>query len=357
MPLPFVLAGLAAAAGAAGVIKGGKAISDNSKAKELISNVQYIYDLAKDRLESQRQYTANDLNTLGEVKLNSWSKEIGRFVDLFGKFKKVDIQGKIELNSNLKMSNTNNIKNMQSASLKATEIVKGGVASLGAGALAGIASYGGAMMFASASTGTAIATLSGAAATNATLAWFGGGSLAAGGAGMAGGTLVLGGIVAGPVLAVAGFIMAAKAEENLAKAKKTYSEAENAAERMNTMVTFLERVSRISNNYKDFLVKFGYRFSPILSELDNVYNEALKEQEKYFGNKIRKSFGLRIKIDYRKLTQSQQRVLHISWLMAQILYKVLAAPLLDKNGDIVNDAERILIEAKDADNNLIEANV
>ena len=43
--------------------------------------------------------------------------------------------------------------------------------------------------------------------------------------------------------------------------------------------------------------------------------------------------------------------------MAQILYKVLAVPLLDKNGDIVNDAERILIEAKDADNNLIEANV
>ena len=56
--------------------------------------------------------------------------------------------------------------------------------------------------FAAASTGTAIATLSGAAATNATLAFFGGGSLAAGGLGMAGGTAVLGGLVAGPALCV-----------------------------------------------------------------------------------------------------------------------------------------------------------
>lgn len=52
----------------------------------------------------------------------------------------------------------------------------------------------------SASTGTAISSLSGIAATNATLAWFGGGSLATGGAGMAGGFWVLGGIVAAPII-------------------------------------------------------------------------------------------------------------------------------------------------------------
>lgn len=102
---------------------------------------------------------------------------------------------------------------MEAAALKATEIARAGVASLGTGVLAGIASYGGAMMFASASTGTAIASLSGVAATNATLAWFGGGALTAGGLGMAGGTLVLGGIVVGPVLAAAGLIMNAKADE------------------------------------------------------------------------------------------------------------------------------------------------
>src|SRR5690606_11838633 len=57
-----------------------------------------------------------------------------------------------------------------------------------AGAAAGFAVYGGVMAFAAASTGTAIPSLAGVAATNATLAAIGGGSLATGGLGIAGGT-------------------------------------------------------------------------------------------------------------------------------------------------------------------------
>lgn len=51
--------------------------------------------------------------------------------------------------------------------------------------------------FGTASTGTAISALSGAAATNAALAWLGGGALAAGGGGMAAGQALL--VLAGPV--------------------------------------------------------------------------------------------------------------------------------------------------------------
>ena len=58
----------------------------------------------------------------------------------------------------------------------------------GAAAMTGAAAYG------TASTGTAIASLSGVAAKKATLAWWGGGSLASGGFGMSGGAVVLGGI-------------------------------------------------------------------------------------------------------------------------------------------------------------------
>lgn len=51
--------------------------------------------------------------------------------------------------------------------------------------------------FGTASTGTAISALSGAAATNAALAWLGGGALAAGGGGMAAGNALL--AMAGPI--------------------------------------------------------------------------------------------------------------------------------------------------------------
>lgn len=75
---------------------------------------------------------------------------------------------------------------------------------LGAGSIAGgslaIGSWGLVMAMGSASTGAAISGLSGVAATNAALAWFGGGALAAGGAGMAGGAAVLGGLFAIPLI-------------------------------------------------------------------------------------------------------------------------------------------------------------
>ncbi len=77
-----------------------------------------------------------------------------------------------------------------------------GVGSLTGGSMA-VGAWSLVSIFGSASTGAAISGLSGVAATNATLAWFGGGALATGGAGMAGGMTVLGGIVAVPLVYVA----------------------------------------------------------------------------------------------------------------------------------------------------------
>jgi len=82
----------------------------------------------------------------------------------------------------------------------------------------------------SASTGTAIFSLSGIAATNATLAWFGGGALAAGGAGMSGGMMVLGGIVAAPMIYFATKGAYAKAEKIRKEAIKINNEHKRITE-------------------------------------------------------------------------------------------------------------------------------
>lgn len=97
--------------------------------------------------------------------------------------------------------------------LNATKGVAAGVSTAaGAWALAGT--------FGAASTGTALSTLSGAALTNATLAWFGGGALAAGGGGMAAGAAVLGGVVALPALALLAVFSHASADKKIAEMKK-----------------------------------------------------------------------------------------------------------------------------------------
>lgn len=77
------------------------------------------------------------------------------------------------------------------------DIKAGGSAAAGVAAGAGVASLAPtaamaiATTFGTASTGTAISSLSGAAATNAALAWLGGGTLSAGGGGMAAGRFLL----------------------------------------------------------------------------------------------------------------------------------------------------------------------
>ncbi|MDD2478675.1 MAG: hypothetical protein PHS31_02140, partial [Victivallaceae bacterium] len=60
--------------------------------------------------------------------------------------------------------------------------------------------------FATCGTGTAIASLHGAVATNATMAWLGGGTIASGGFGIVGGTVVLGGIVTIATIATASLV-------------------------------------------------------------------------------------------------------------------------------------------------------
>lgn len=72
-----------------------------------------------------------------------------------------------------------------------------------AGAAAAYGSFKMAVTFGTASTGARIAGLYGAAARNAVLALLGGGTLAAGGRGVAGGTMFLKGIVAGPTVLLA----------------------------------------------------------------------------------------------------------------------------------------------------------
>ena len=75
----------------------------------------------------------------------------------------------------------------------------GGAAAAGGalGAFGSTAAMSVATVLGTASTGTAISTLSGAAATNAALAWLGGGAVATGGAGVEGGSFILG--LFGPV--------------------------------------------------------------------------------------------------------------------------------------------------------------
>jgi hypothetical protein len=122
-------------------------------------------------------------------------------------------------------------------------------------AVASAATYTGVPMavaaYGSASTGTAIAGLSGAAAQNATLAWLGGGSIAAGGGGMALGAVALSAVAIGPAILVGGFVMNGKGEKALTDAQRYCAEVDASVqeqERLRTRLTLVdERVQELHN--------------------------------------------------------------------------------------------------------------
>lgn len=303
--------------------------------EELLNSAQLMYDQATSDFENQKQKTTKSLENLGKVKLDCWSNDMEKYIELFQFFNNIEVE-KIDdgdtwfLGSNETPETM--LINIKDASLKANEVVKAGVSSLGTGALVGIASYGGAMMFGSASTGTAISDLSGAAKKNATLAWFGGGSKSSGGFGMQGGAIVLAGITVASIAAVAAAIAGAKGKEKLAEAKKVYAQAENAAADMRVMITGMKGISKMSDNYLFFIKQVRRKYIPFLNEVEKIKNKYSSDDSPY--------------IDYNVLTPVEQKTLHLSWLMTQIYYKVLSANIVNSDGAVELEAQEIINTSK-----------
>ncbi len=143
----------------------------NNGASDLYSERKKIYSLTEElQLYIVRLKNCPELLHKGVLRalkdsrdiLNAWKFEMG--------------ESDISTDSN----NSEELRNLGVAA------VGGAVALSGAPALMAVATT-----FGTAGTGAAISTLGGAAATNAALAWLGGGALAAGGGGMAAGSLIL----------------------------------------------------------------------------------------------------------------------------------------------------------------------
>ncbi len=158
----------------------------NKKHQDIAAKVtQEASDLYETRKATAQQTirTCEDyINTLANSP-KEFNKSVSEFKVNYAKFTKVVEQFNIDADR---------------ANIKGASVAGAGVlAGAGAAAFAPTAAMAIATTFGTASTGTAISALSGAAATNAALAWLGGGALAAGGGGMAAGNALL--ALAGPV--------------------------------------------------------------------------------------------------------------------------------------------------------------
>ena len=309
-----------------GISTGIKAGIDNKNANDINDLAQTILNNAKKRIEISKAASGKSLEVLGEKKIYILDNKINEFIRLFEKIKNISLNESSGLNelSKFRIDKDNSFLELKELGNLGTSMAKGLASGAVAGALTAFGAYGAATTFATASTGTAIASLSGAAATNATLAFFGGGSLAAGGLGVAGGTAVLGGMVAGPALAILGIVMSAKASKKLDEAYSNKAEAQKIAAELNTATIMCNGIRRRAYLFQRLLIKCESLFSPLLYEM----------------KKIQVISG----VDYNKYTIEQKETISRALNLAGTIKAILDTPILTEEGVLTPESETIGIE-------------
>ncbi|GAA7307130.1 hypothetical protein ID0576_08000 [Helicobacter pylori] len=187
----------------------------------------------------------------------------------------------------------------------------------GVGAAVGVlATYGAYTGISAAAGGTVLSSLGGA------LAWMSSGAISAGGLGMVGGMTVLGGLVAGPALAILGAVSANEMEEKLEKAKAYYSQVEAAVKKADVVIDNLLAVERVVKLFIRQITKcdvllFSLSQGAIATMKKHNYNHFLYSQE-----------------------EKDQLCVAVSTLMT--LSAFLKVPIIDKDQKLQENAQRAL---------------
>lgn len=320
MPLPLLFIGIAAATGTFGVGSTIKAGIDANTAKLVNKSATEIVQNTSDWVNAQRLACGRSLSQLGEEKLFVLSSSMTEFLDCFQKIKNVDFKDSEGLDELNKMHvDEKDFVEMRTLVNFAGSLAGGAVAGTAGGALAAFGAYGAAQALAFASTGTAISALSGAAATNATLAFFGGGSLAAGGLGMAGGTAVLGGLVAGPALMVMGIVAGSAAKKNLEKAYTNRAEAIQIASQLDVAGKQCETIRRRTYMFYNLLARLDTYFLPLIYKMEDIVTSE--------GD------------DYRAYSPDSKKIIASCASVAVSVKSVLDTPLLTDDGLLTDESE------------------
>lgn len=326
MALPFFLGAIAAVAGLGGVGKGVKGAIDTKDAKEVQDRAERIIVPAKDRLLRTKEKTTKTISDLGKMKLQTTAKELNDFVNIYSNIKGVDLTDSVGKNELSKLRLTKeNMKEIKDASLNAIDVLGGGITGVGAGVLLGWGTYGSVMALGTASTGAAIGGLSGVAAKNATLAWLGGGALKVGGGGIALGMKVLGGVITGPALLVAGIIYGAKAKEKLNNAYSNLAEAKRIEAELKTAETELKIIEKNARQFNKILCRCAEMLGLANIEMQEIVNKSTK---------------------WSTYSKDEKNTVIVAMKSAQIVKSIIDVPLLTNDGILTKEIRDTLNDPK-----------
>ena len=252
------------------------------KSLKLDKETNKKFQTASVNLEVFKKITKLELEAFGTLKLQLQATTIKNFLDFYEKFeKKINFSAfeKDEYSSD--SENEEYINKIKYSSELAANILADMTGGLISGLVLRYGAHSVVSTFALASTGAPIAGLYGAAASNATLAWFGGGAIATAGGGMVLGSAILGAFVAFPMW-IASIKGLKKMEERKKKVDITIKEIKNSITIMNNIVDKVENLRIQLYQLQKKVVK------PLafIEVLDSIENEEIQEFQKYFDKVI-----------------------------------------------------------------------
>lgn len=313
MPLPLIIGGIAVVAGSAGLGSGIHGGIKMKKASNTIKEAKTIQEEALARFDNRSKKTVELMDSIGTQELEILSS----FKDFSDTIEKIQNRPQFKnINSAGAIIPEYELMELKNASVGAG-ILLGGIGGAAAGTAGGFAAAGATtaavMAVGTASTGTAISSLSGVAATNATLAALGGGSIAAGGGGMALGSLVLGGATLGVGLLIGGVIFNISGSSLSKKSQIAYEQAKRTDRDVNRIYNYLYVLSKESKKFKNALDKTYSLYKEKLKVLDFCVN--------YYE-----------KTDWNDFIQKEKKDIENCVLLVGLLFKMCQTKLVYQDG-------------------------
>lgn len=318
MAVPIILAVMGITGAVSGLAMGTDGTKKIQSANEVLREAEQIQNNAVDLFKARSKNAISIMDGLGKQELQILST-FDRFSDYIEKIQGRPLFRKIKIESlDFEELNVKELKKVSSGANMLLSGLGGAVVGTAGGFAAVGATTSAFFALGTTSTGIAISELSGVAATNATIATIGGGSLAAGGGGMALGSAVLGGMATGIGLMFGGLVFEITGEHLNKSADKAMLEAKHTE----------QNVSKVIEHY-DKLIITTDAFGRVMAKIANMYIHSFQKMINIIDSKDN--------YDWSNFSEREKRVIENTILYVGLLYNMCKVQLVKKTNEELNE--------------------
>jgi len=301
---------------------------DRHDAKKIKNQADEDLSNAKEELEDKRNKTEKSIEKLGDAKLSAYSGSLENFYNCYTQISKADRKPFKRPTDSVSYKDVKH----SLITISKTQVSLKKVALQSAGAVSTGALVAGGTYFAV--KGLVFGKLAGVAAKNATLAWLGGGSLASGGAGMAGGMVVLGGIALAPVALFSMYMGYSSGKRKLNDAKNYADEVEVFVQKVKTLICELNQIDRAAKLFTKTIVSMDAVLQVQIEKLEPVINRLSNRTffQRVIRDPVKKFFHKNI------FEPDELRAITDALNSAVLLSSLIEKPLMNDNGGFISSS-------------------